>query len=255
MSQTNIQRNEALRYGSVTLSIGDDFGSLINVGAIRNMSFEHKAENIEVAFDNVPAIKKFKNGNKASFVFDLAEIDLTTFSQTDAGLVVQTNIAGSAANVTDEHLTLSGVVGKALAHKNGNGAIVTSVVVTNNTGSVTYVLNQHYTLQLGADGYTRIARIASGTIPDGGEVLVDYTYTPNASKKVTFYTGGTKTYKVARIVNVNNAGKEFRIDLENVTNIKPLTTPFQADDGDGIMVCSIELSGTVKEIVDEQSVS
>jgi hypothetical protein len=72
---------------------------------------------------------------------------------------------------------------------------------------------------------------------------------------MTFNTGGTKTYKVARIVNVNNDGKEFRIDLENVTNIKPLTTPFQADDSDDIMVCSMELEGSVKEIVDEQSVS
>ena len=61
MSQTNLQKSEALRYGSVTLSIGDDFSSLVNIGAIRNMSFEHKAENIEVAFDNVPSIKKFKN--------------------------------------------------------------------------------------------------------------------------------------------------------------------------------------------------
>jgi len=255
MSQTNIQRNEALRYGSVTLFIGDDFGSLINVGAIRNMSFEHKAENIEVAFDNVPAIKKFKNGNKASFVFDLAEIDLTTFAYTDAGLVVQTNIAGAPVNITNENAVLSGVLGKALQNKNGNGAVVTGIVVTDESGVTTYVLNQDYTVQIGADGYTRIARIEGGDIDDGDTVLVDYTYTPNASKKVTFYNGGTKTYKVARIVNVNNGGKEFRIDLENVTNIKPLTTPFQADDSDGIMVCSIELSGTVKEIVDEQSVS
>lgn len=255
MSQTNIQRSDALRYGSVTLYIGNDFGSLINVGAIRNMSFEHKAENIEVAFDNVPAIKKFKNGNKASFVFDLAEIDLTTFAYTDEGLVVQTNIAAAPVNLTNENLVLDGVVGKALQKKNGDGSVVTGIVVTDDSGATTYVLNEDYTMQLGADGYTRIARIAAGDIGDGDTVLVDYTYTPNASKKITFHTGGTKAYNVARIVNVNNDGKEFRIDLENVTNIKPLTTPFQADDSDGIMVCSIELSGTVKEIVDEQSVS
>lgn len=255
MSQTNIQRSEALRYGSVTLYIGDDFGSLINVGAIRNMSFEHKAENIEVAFDNVPSIKKFKNGNKASFVFELAEIDLTTFSYTDAGLVVQTNILGTSTNVTNESVILAGVTGKSLKNKNGNNSMVTSIVVTNATGSVTYILNDDYTIQVGADGYTRIARISGGAILDGSEVLVDYTYTPNQSKKITFHTGGTKTYKVARIVNVNNVGKEFRIDLENVTNIKPLTTPFQGDDSDGIMICSVELSGIVKEIVDEQSIS
>lgn len=254
MSQTNIQRNDALRYGSVTLYIGNDFGSLINVGAIRNMSFEHKADSIEVAFDNVSPIKKFKNGNKASFTFDLAEIDLTTFSYTDAGLVVQSNIAGAPVNVLNESLILSGLLGKAFAHKNGNGSIVTGIVVTDNTGVTTYVLNDDYTLQLGADGYTRIARVAGGAIPNDSEVFVDYTYTPNASKKITFFTGGTKTYKVARIVNLNNEGKEFRIDLENVTNIKPLTTPFQADDSDGIMVCAMELSGLVKEIVDEQSI-
>ncbi len=109
MSQTNIQKVDALRYGSVTLYIGDDFSSLVNIGAIRNMSFEHKAENIEVAFDNVPSIKKFKNGRKASFVFDLIEIDLTTFAKTDSGLVVQSNIAGAPVNITDESLILTGV--------------------------------------------------------------------------------------------------------------------------------------------------
>ena len=114
MSQTNLQKTDALRYGSVTLYIGDDFGSLVNIGAIRNMSFEHKAENIELAFDNVSSIKKFKNGRKASFVFDLVEIDLTTFAQTDAGLVIKSDIAGAPVNITDESLILSGVSGKAL---------------------------------------------------------------------------------------------------------------------------------------------
>lgn len=254
MSQTNLQKSDALRYGSVTLSVGDDFSSLINIGAIRNMSFEHKAENIEVAFDNVPSIKKFKNGRKASFVFDLAEIDITTFAKTDAGLVVQTDITGSAVNITDESLTLDGVEGKAFANKNGDGSLPSSIVVTDSGGSA-LAENTDYTIQLGADGFARIARIDGGGIADGEEVLIDYTYTPNASKKMTFNTGGTKTYKVARIVNINNDGKEFRIDLENVTNIKPLTTPFQADDSDDIMTCSMELEGSVKEVVDEQSIS
>lgn len=254
MSQTNLQKADALRYGSVTLSLGDDFSSLVNIGAIRNMSFEHKAENVEVTFDNVPSIKKFKNGRKASFVFDLAEIDLTTFAQTDSGLVVQTNIAGSPVNITDESIMLDGVEGKAFAHKNGDSSLPSSIVVTDSGGSA-LTENTDYTIQLGADGYARIARIDGGGISDGEEVLVDYTYTPNVSKKMTFNTGGTKTYKVARIVNVDNDGKEFRIDLENVTNIKPLTTPFQADDSDDIMTCSMELEGSVKEVVDEQSIS
>lgn len=255
MSQTNIQKSDALRYGSVILYIGDDFSSLINVGAIRNMSFEHKAENIEVAFDNVPSIKKFKSGKKGSFVFDLAEIDLTTFAKTDAGLVVLTSIAGVATPVTDEGLILTDSDAKALANKNGDNSQVASIVVTDNTGVTTYVENTDYTVQVGADGHTRIARIPSGSITDGQEVLVDYEYTPNVSKKLTFNTGGTKTSKVARIVNTDNDGKTFRIDLDNVTNIKPLTTPFQADDSDDIMVVSVELEGEIVEIVDEQSVA
>ena len=254
MSQTNLQKADALRYGSVTLSLGNDFGSLVNIGAIRNMSFEHKAENIEVAFDNAPSIKKFKNGRKASFVFDLAEIDLTTFAQTDAGLVVKTDIAGSPTNITDESIILKGLESKAFAHKNGDSTLPSNITVADSKGN-SLAENTDYTIQLGADGYARIARIDDGGISDGEEVLVDYTYTPNVSKKMTFNTGGTKTYKVARIVNVDNDGREFRIDLENVTNIKPLTTPFQADDSDDIMVCSMELEGSVKEVVDEQSVN
>ena len=254
MAQTTIQKPDALRYGSVILYVGDDFGSLINVGAIRNMSFEHKAENVEVVFDNAPSIKKFKNGKKGSFVFDLAEIDVSTFYYTDDGLGVATNIAGVLTPVSDESVILTGNDSKALANKNGDNTEVGNIVVTDNTGVTTYVLNTDYTVQLGADGFTRIARIATGAIGDGEEVHVDYEYTPNVSKKLTFNTGGTKAYKVARIVNTNNDGKTFRIDLDNVTNIKPLTTPFQGDDSDDIMVISMELDGEVVEIVDEQSV-
>jgi hypothetical protein len=255
MSQTNIQRSDALRYGSVILELGDDFGSLINVGAIRNMNFEHKAENIEVAFDNAPAIKKFKSGKKASFVFDLAEIDLTTFTKSDDGLAVLSAIAGTPTDITNESLTLSGENTKALKNKNGDNTKVGNLVVTDATGATTYTENTDYSVQVGADGFTRIARIAGGTITDGQEVHADYQYTPNVSKKLTFHTGGTKTYKVARITNTNNEGKTFRIDLENVTNIKPLATPFQADDSDDIMVVPMELEGEIVEIIDEQSVA
>lgn len=254
MSQTQLQKPNALRYGSVTLSIGDDFGSLVNIGAIRNMSFEHKVENVEVAFDNVPPIRKFKNGKKASFVFDLAEIDLTTFSKTDAGLVVQSTIAASPVNITDEAVTLSDTKATALQNRHGDGSGVDSLVVSDASENA-YTLNTDYTVQLGADGRVYIARIDGGGISDNEEVLVDYSYTPNEAKRMVFNTGGTKTYKVARIVNINNEGKSFQIDLDNVTNIKPLTTPFQADDSDDIMVCSMELEGTVVEIIDEQSIS
>jgi len=67
MPQTTIQKSAAIKFGSTKLEVGDSLTSLINLGAVRDMQFNSKVENIEINFDNTANIKRFKNGTKSVF--------------------------------------------------------------------------------------------------------------------------------------------------------------------------------------------
>jgi len=245
MSQTQVQDSQALKFGSVKLLLGDDAGSLVDVGALRGFSFESKAENSEVQFDNCPSITKFMKGDRGSFKFSLAEINLETLKKTDDGLVNIEYVAGTPVNVSGESVTLNADQSVALANKNGANTRVGSIVVTGKTEGV------DYEVFVDANGYTRLTKIGAGS----WTANVAYTYTPNQAKKITFNTTGQKIGKYARIINTDSTGKEFRIDIQDVTNITPLALPFVSDNADDVMVAEMELEGTIVEVIDEQDIS
>jgi len=253
MSQTTIQKEDSLRFGSTKLMVGDDSGSLVDFGALRGMSFVSKVENSEVEFDNCPSITKFAKGDRASFTFSLAEIDLTSLSKLDGGLVNLSTIAGTPVSITDETHTITAGSGVVLANKNGDNSEVASIVVTDVGGVITYTLDTDYIVSVTPEGYTEINMIPGQGITSGQDIEVDYDYTPNTGKQLTFNTTGSKVGVYARIINTNSEGKTFRIDISDCSNITPLSLPFISDNADDVMVAEIELEGTVVEIVDEQS--
>jgi len=254
MSQCSAQKPDSLRFGSVCLLLGDDVGSLVDLGCLRGASYVSKVENNEIEFDNCSSITQFAKGDRASFTLQLAEVDLTTLSKIDDGLFNLSVVAATPVAITDENIVA--LTGQAVifANKNGDNTIVASVTVTNVGGSITYVEGTDYELIVNSQGYTALVMIDGGGITSGQTLEVDYTYTPNASKKLTLNTTGQKIGKYARIVNTDSQGREFRIDIDECTNITALELPFQSDNGEDVMVVAIELEGTVVEIVDEQSV-
>jgi len=65
-----------------------------------------------------------------------------------------------------------------------------SIVVTDSSGTVRYVLNSDYTVST-VGSRTQLSRIAMGSIPNGSTVLVDYTTSTNPSFSYTMLRQGT----------------------------------------------------------------
>lgn len=233
--------------------VGANSASLVDVGALRNPVFKSLAENQAIKFDNVDDLKKFVLGKRVQLTFDLAEINLTNMAELDGGILNLTTIAGSATPVTGEAKGTGWTIGNPIRLNNKNGAntIVTSIVIKEN--GVTLVANTDYRTYVGDGtngtlGYTYIVPVSARTLA----ITADYSYTPNASKKLTFNASGTKTLKYMRIVNTDENGKEFRIDVENGTNFAPISVDFAGDAQDDVAVLPIDFQGDIVEWIDEQ---
>lgn len=248
MAQTTIQKTAAIRKGSVRVLIGDSFGALVDIGALREPVITSLAENQQIEFDNVTALKKFVKGNRVQIAFNLTEINLTNISKMDAGLVTLTTVAGSPTNVVDEVIAVATDTASRLAFKNGAGTKVTITAVNVAGGGASKTEGTDYEVFVDAYGYTNIVPI--GTVTANWEV--DYTYTPAASKKLVFNTTGTKTLKVARIINTDENNKDFKLDVQNVTNMLAPVITFATDEEADVAELPVQLEGEIVELVDEQ---
>lgn len=253
MPQTTIQKTPAIRKGAVKVEIGDSFASLVDIGALRKPVITSLAENQSIKFDNVNELKKFVNGKRMQMAFDLCEINLTNMAKLDAGLVTLSTVAGTPVVVTAEAKGTGWVVGKPikLSNKNGDNTVVASITVKANGSAL--VLTTNYVIYVGDGsngelGATYITPVTANALA----ITVDYTYTPNASKKLVFADSGTKTLKVMRISNTDENNKVFKIDIENATNFSAPVITFAGDDADDVAVLPISFQGDLVEIVDEQ---
>ncbi len=253
MSQTTIQNPTAIRKGAVKVEIGDNFDSLVDIGALRNPVINSIAENQAITFDNVNDLKKFINGKKVEMTFDLCEINLTNLSKLDAGLVNLAVTPGTEVNIVGEALGTGWTQGQPikLANKNGSNAVVTNIVI--NAAGSPLTLNTDYRVYVGDGsngllGYTYIVPITAQV----GVLDADYDYTPNASKKLTFNDQGTKVDKVMRISNTDENEKTFKIDIDQATNFAPISIDFAGDNEEDVAVMPITFQGQIVEIIDEQ---
>lgn len=246
MPQTTVQHVETIRFGSGKMEVGDSIATLTNIGAFRKGVFEETFDKVSVTSDNAGEVYAGISNHKAALSCDLMEINVEVLAKFMKGIGAVTTVAASPVAITDESKTLNGVIGRRLNYKNGDGSIVTSVVVTHVSGSPTYTRGTDYELVVDTDGYTVIARAGTGTpgITDGQTVLVDYTYTPSASK--TYKTGGlqTLTAQVVRFTNTNAAGKKFEITVYKATAESGINIEFVADDADDVNATPIKMTGT-----------
>lgn len=254
MKQTTIQVTNAIRKGSVRVLVGPSLASLVDVGALRNPIFTSMAENQAIKFDNVDDLSKFVLGKKVKITFDLAEINFDNMAVLDGGILNLTTVASTPVAVTGEAKGTGWTVATPIRLNNKNGAntIVSSIVVKEN--GVTLTVSTDYKTYVGDGtngtlGYTYIVPVTARTLA----ITVDYSYTPNASKKLTFNDSGTKTLKYMRLVNTDENGKEFRIDIGEGTNFAPMSVDFAGDAQDDVAILPVDFQGNVIEWVDEQA--
>lgn len=252
--QTVIQNQNAIRLGSIKLEVGASLGALVNVGALRGVSIKQKGVTEEVLFDNADGIKKYSDGNVFSFTAKLCEINWDNIQVMNDGQVSIVNNAGTLQTVTDEAHGTGWTVGQPirLTFKNGNNTQVGAIVVEED--NIALVLNTDYRIYVsdgtnGVAGYTYIIPLTAQT----GAITVSYTYTPNASKTVSFNPQGAKVGKYMRITNTDQNGKTMVMTLSGTTNVAPITIAFASDNDANVAEMDIELEGTVSELVDEQA--
>ena len=254
MSQTTVQKTEAIRKGSVRVQIGDDFNSLVDIGALRDPKLTMMSEMQNIEFDNVDDLRQFAEGDKVQLAFILAEINLTNLAKLDKGLVNLTTVAGTIVN-NHSQVVASGAWAYntfiPFEHQNGDGSAITPDSVTGGTNGALVSETDYFITTV--NGVRGIIIKDSATVTTLAQTItIVFDYTPNASKKITFNKIGTKQLVVCRITNTDADGNEFKIDINDVTNIQSQSIDFSADDEAEVAVMPVTLEGYIVEIVDEQ---
>lgn len=252
--QTTIQVPEAIRKGSVRVLVGDDFDSLVDIGALRNPVITSLAENQSIEFDNVDPLQKFVRGQRAQVTFDLAEVNLSNIAVLDSGMINLTTIADTLVEGA-EQLVVSGQWAFnqfiKIANQNGNGSEIT---VNSVTGASAGALEEGVDYQLVQSGgvWGIIVLETDSPIDEGQNLTIDYDYTPNEAKRITFNDSGSKVLKAMRLINTDEDDKEFRIDITEGTNFAPISVDFAGDEEDDVAILPIDFQGKIVEWVDEQ---
>lgn len=257
MAQTSIQKTNAIRYGSGILSMGASTASLTNLGAIRDLVFRLDKEDIEIDFDNTDPIQKFRFGDRVTVTCLLAELDGDSLALLDAGWITVgttagTPVAGATQTLSSGSWNYNNFY--KITNQNGDGSAVTINSVTGGTdGALSDGDGFHFGQDENGNYGIYMGDVASELTTESQDIVIDYDYTPNASKDLTFTSFGTKTTKYVRIVNTNAAGNTFQIDMEECTNMKPLELSFPGDEGEDVMMYEIEIKGKITSITDSQS--
>ncbi len=258
MRQTTIQEADAIRKGSVRVLVGDSFASLVDVGALRNPVFKSLAENQAIKFDNVNDLNKFVLGTKVQFTFDLAEINFDNMAVLDGGILNLTTVPGTIVAGASQ-LVVAGewLFNKfiKIANQNGDKSAIDVNSVTGATDGLLVSETDYFVGQNDAGEFGIFIKDSVTVTTENQNITINYDYTPNESKKITFNESGSKTLKVMRIANTDANGKEFRIDIEDGTNFSPITVTFAGDVKDDVAILPVDFQGYLKEWVDEQNVA
>jgi len=224
--QNSVQKVKSVRFWSGVLSMSKDDGATwINLGAIKDANLNVTKSIIEVVMDNAKMPPKVKI-DEAVFSANLYEIVLENLQDID-GIATYSTVSATLQTVVAEPHGTGWTINTPIKtnYKNANNTAVGSIVVKNN--STTLTLNTDYRTFVGADGYTYILPVTAQT----GAITFGYTYTPLASKE-QLYKDIVKTLATNRFkfVNVDEDGKEFGVEFYEGYNRAGIDATFLPDD-------------------------
>ncbi len=266
MSQTTVQRQNAIRFGSAKFEIGDSLAALTNIGALRNVKAVESWEEVLVESGNAGVLLKKIRNQKLTLSADYLEPDMQVLNIIRGGIDNYSTVAGTPVSGYSQ-VVASGTWNYEkfipFDKQNGSGAKITPTSVTGSVDGA-LVLDTDYFLVKSPVGAWGLYIIDSATLTtEVQDITIVYDYTPAASKKLS--SGGKFTIdsKVIRLTNTNEAGKELRIVVYNAYNSKALELNFPDDNSEDVMVVPVSLIAEVDasrtggdqlyEITDEQS--
>lgn len=253
MSQTIIQKNKAIRAGSIKCEVALTPGAYVDLGALKDVGgIEATGSNAKIEFDNVDPITKFKDGNRFKMVAKLCEINFTNLALINGGQVVTTNIAGALVSGAVQTLVDGTFALQTAIELTGQNANGTAPTINSVTGSVdgALTLGTDYTLTKLGNGNWAIVLASGVTLAQ--DVEIDTDYTPTASKQTTFSATGIKTKVDMRLTNTDETGKTLVFNFSGVANIVPISIDFPGDTEDAVATMPIELEGVLDLVVDSQ---
>src|SRR6267378_1330880 len=107
-------------------------------------------------------------------------------------------------SVTNESHVLIGTTPTSLGNSN---VVLTSVVVADSTGTVTYTNGVDYTLTGNADGSASLQRTSDSTIPDGSQVSVSYNFfSGSTSAGLNLVVAGDVVVEAGSMINAAGRG-------------------------------------------------
>lgn len=247
MAQTSVQNSTAIRFGSGKLEIGDDVGSLVNLGAMRGIKFTEEFDKISIMSDNAGEIYAGIRNHKAIIEGELMEINLTNLNNIRGGIDSYGTIAGDAVS-GHSYTVASGDwnynVFIEFDYQNGDLSKITPTSVTGGTNGALVLNTDYMIVQDAGTQHWGIIVIDSTTVTTESQTIaIVYNYTPAASKYLK--SGGKLTIspKVVRITNTDANTKYFRITVYKATNAQGITLELVADDSEDPNVVPIKLEG------------
>lgn len=267
MSQTTVQKSEAIRLGSVKAEVAATIaGPWTNLGALRDAHAQETWEKVTVESDNAGDVKEYIKNQQIKITALLLEYDLEILDALRGDIDEYSTTAGSLVSGATQAVA-SGSWGYndpiVVENQNGDGSALT---INSVTGSVDGALVSGTDYFVGEDenGDTVVTVIDTATVTTESQTItIDYDYTPNASKNIT--TGGNKTMSnfAAKLTNANEDGENWIIQIYKCSIDDGLDLSFQSDEADdvngvkiaftGILDVSRSIGDQLYAITDEQS--
>ncbi len=197
-------KESALLLEFADVFIGDDSGSLVDFGSVRNVTFTAIQNPIDILSDNRGSVVR-KNRLNGSVAFDWLEAgDPDNLDSLMKGLVTKSIVAGTPVLGALQVIASPFVPNLFVVIENQNGD-ETKPTINSVTGSVDGALveDDDFSIVQNAQGDWGIVMntVAGGTTLTtlAQTITLDYDYTPNSSSRIT---GGTSKVSTPRFVKL-----------------------------------------------------
>ena len=247
MGQTTVQDATQMRFGEGKLEIGDDIGSLVNLGAIDNFKFQETFETIDVISQSTGLISVKKKNPRCRVSFDLIEINLFNLETIRGDSDTYDTVAGAPVE-NHPYIVASGAWSYdgfiELDYQNGDKSKITpDSVVGSIDGAL--VLNTDYFIIQETDDKWGIAIRDSATVTTLVQTItITYDYTPAANRYLS--TGGDPIAiapKVVRVTNTDSDGKTIVILVYAARNMEGIDITLPIPESGEFWKCPIVLEG------------
>lgn len=270
MSQTTVQKSDAIRIGSVKMEVAETVaGPWTDLGALRGAQVQETFEKVKVESDNAGTIKEYIKDQMVQIQAQLLEYDVEVLDKLRGDIDEYSTTAGSLVSGATQTIDSGDWAYEEfipIENQNGDGSAIT-VNSVSATDPATLTEGTDYFVVKDDEGVYGIIVTDSANMTGGDgetqDLTIDYDYTPNTAKNVT--TGGKKTLSnfAVRLTNQNEDGNDWKLLIYKCTIDEGLNYTYSSDEADDVTPMPISFTGILDtsrsagdqlySIVDEQS--